>query len=392
MRILFLHNRYIYRGGEDESREQEIAMLRSRGEEVHDYTLDNAEIKSGNLITVGLRSVWNTKEADRVKDLIRSTKPDLMKVDNFFPLLSPSVFDAAKAMGVPTALSVRNYRLICPSANLFRDGHICTTCVGSKVAFAAVRYRCYRQSYLQSAAVVASNAYAHLRGIWTDSVDRYIAVSSFVKQQLVAGGFPEERILVKPNFISDSGVGDGSGGYGLYVGRLTEEKGVRSLLNAWPHVPPSVSLKIIGDGPLESVVRQASATDPRVEYLGRKSLTEVCEYLGKAAFLIFPSQWYEPFGRTIVEAYSKGTPVIAALTPPMKAMVDDGVTGLLYKPADSKDLADTVGILMADSKRLNLMRVQARAKYLAAYTEDQNYRQLMDIFHQCINTHHSQPA
>jgi glycosyltransferase involved in cell wall biosynthesis len=367
-------------------------MLRSRGEEVHDYTLDNAEIKSGNLITVGLRSVWNTKEADRVKDLIRSTKPDLMKVDNFFPLLSPSIFEAAKAMGVPTALSVRNYRLICPSANLFRDGHVCTTCVGSKVALAAIQHRCYRQSYLQSAAVVASNAYAHLRGIWTNCVDRYIAVSSFVKQQLVEGGFPEEKIIVKPNFISDSGVGDGSGGYGLYVGRLTEEKGVRSLLNAWTDVPASASLKIIGDGPLESIVRQASEVDPRIEYLGRKSLPEVCEYLGKAAFLLFPSQWYEPFGRTIVEAYSKGTPVIAALTPPMKAMVDEGVTGLLYNPSDSKDLAATVSILMADKERLKLMRVQARAKYLAAYTEDQNYRQLMDIFHECIHTHHTQPA
>jgi glycosyltransferase involved in cell wall biosynthesis len=389
MRILFLHNRYIYRGGEDESRGQEIAMLRARGEEVLDYALDNAEIKSKNLVTIGLRSVWNADEAARVKDLIRSTKPDLMKVDNFFPLLSPSIFHAAKEMGVPTVLSVRNYRLVCPSANLFRDGHICTTCVGSKVALAAIQHRCYRQSYLQSAAVVASNAYAHLRGVWTDSVDRYIAVSSFVKQQLVAGGFPESKIVIKPNFISDSGVGDGSGGYGLFVGRLTEEKGVRSLLNAWPHIPQSVPLKIIGDGPLEPVVRQAAEADPRIEYVGRKSLTEVCDYLEKAAFLIFPSEWYEPFGRTIVEAYSKGTPVIAALTKPMNAMVEEGITGLLYKPGDSKDLASTVSILMTDSERLIQMRAHARARYLAAYTEDQNYLQLMEIFNQCINPEQS---
>jgi glycosyltransferase involved in cell wall biosynthesis len=392
MRILFLHNRYIYRGGEDESRGQEIAMLRARGVEVLDYALDNAEIKSKNLITIGLRSVWNTHEAARVQDLIRSTKPDLMKVDNFFPLLSPSIFHAAKAMGVPTVLSVRNYRLVCPSANLFRDGHICTTCVGSKVALAAIQHRCYRQSYLQSTAVVASNAYAHLRGVWTDSVDRYIAVSSFVKQQLVAGGFPELKIVVKPNFIFDTGPGDGSGGYGLFVGRLTEEKGVRSLLNAWPHIPQPVPLKIIGDGPLESVVRQAAEADPRIEYVGRKSLTEVCDYLEKAAFLVFPSEWYEPFGRTIVEAYSKGTPVIAALTKPINAMVENGMTGLLYRPGDSKDLASAVSILMTDSERLTLMRVHARSRYLAAYTEDQNYHQLMEIFNQCINSEHSQLA
>ncbi len=366
-------------------------MLRARGEEVLDHVLNNSEIK-GNLVTIGLRSIWNTQEADRIKDLIRSTKPDLMKVDNFFPLFSPSIFEAAKSMGVPTALSVRNYRLICPSANLFRDGHVCTTCVGSKLALAAIQHRCRQQSYMQSAAVVASNAYAHLRGVWTNSVDRYIAVSSFVKQQLVAGGFPEERILVKPNFISDTGVGDGSGGFGLYVGRLTEEKGIHSLLSAWQHIPQAIPLKVIGDGPLESAVRSAAESDSRIEYLGRKSLTEVCEYLGKAAFLVFPSEWYEPFGRTIVEAYAKGTPVLAALTPPMNAMVDHGVTGLLYKPGDSKDLASAVSLLISDPQRLGRMRAQARERYLTLYTEDQNYQQLMAIFHQCIETHLAQLA
>jgi glycosyltransferase involved in cell wall biosynthesis len=387
MRILFLHNRYIYRGGEDESREQEISMLRSRGEEVIEYVLDNAEIRSENLITVGLQSIWNPKEFDNVKQLIRSKRPDIMKVDNFFPRLSPSIFRAAKEMGIPTALSVRNYRLVCPSANLFRDGHVCTTCVGSKVALAAIHHRCYRKSYLQSAAVVASNVYAHLRGVWGDSVDRFIAVSSFVKQQLVAGGFPEDRIIVKPNFISDTGVGDGSGGYGLYVGRLTDEKGVRSLLKAWKNVPQPVRLKLIGDGPLESIVREASEADSRIEYLGRKSLSEVCEYLGNAAFLIFPSEWYEPFGRTIVEAYSKGTPVIAAATPPMQAMVEDGATGLLYRPGDSEQLASVVNSLMSDQDRLRSLRIQARARYLALYTEEQNYQQLMAAFQQCILDH-----
>jgi glycosyltransferase involved in cell wall biosynthesis len=391
MRILFLHNRYIYRGGEDESREQEISMLRSRGEEVIEYVLDNAELSSANLITVGLESIWNTSQFHKVKQLLRSEKPDIMKVDNFFPRLSPSIFSAAKEMGTPTALSVRNYRLICPSANLFRDGHVCTTCVGSKLALAAIQHRCYRKSYLQSTAVVASNAYSHLRGVWTNSVDRFIAVSNFVKQQLVAGGFPEDRILVKPNFISDSGVGDGSGGYGLYVGRLTEEKGVRSLLTAWRDIPQSVCLKIIGDGPLESVVREASQKDSRIEFLGRKSLSDVCEYLGRAAFLIFPSEWYEPFGRTVVEAYSKGTPVIAASTPPMRAMVEDGVTGLLFNPGDSKQLASVVNNLLIDTERLKLLRAKARERYLTTYTEEQNYQQLIDIFRQCILAHTSVP-
>src|ERR1035441_5332752 len=223
MRILFVHNRYLYRGGEDESRGLEMKMLQDRGEYVFEYHVENGAISRADIITIGLGSVWNQSQYRRVQDVIRQTRPDVMKVDNFFPILSLSIFEAAKSLGVSTVLSVRNYRLVCPSATLFRDGEYCVSCVGRKLAIPGIVHKCYRNSYLQSASSAVSNAYGHTRGVWDDLIDQYIAVSGFVKKQLVDGGFSSSKISVKPNFIHDTQVGQGLGGYALYVGRLSEE-------------------------------------------------------------------------------------------------------------------------------------------------------------------------
>lgn len=379
MRILFVHNKYLYRGGEDESRTLEIKMLRDRGEEIIEYEVDNSDIRHPAIIGIGVRSVWNRNEYRKVQALIRQCRPDVMKVDNFFPILSPSIFEAAKSMGVATVVSVRNYRLVCPSANLFRNGSLCTLCVGRTVALSAIRHMCYRDSFVTSASVVASNAFATLRGVWSDSVDAYIAVSSYVKLQLIAGGFPNDKIFIKPNFINDTKAGDGSGGFALYVGRLTEEKGIPTLITAWSKVGATVPLKIIGEGPLQSAVESSARRNNGIEYLGRKTLEEVCDYLGKAKFLVFPAEWPEPFGRAIVEAYSKGTPVIGAETTPMRDMIENGCTGVLYKPGDCDSLAGAVLSLSSDVERLSRMRVNARQRYLRDYTEDVNYGIMTEI-------------
>jgi len=380
LRILFAHNRYMIRGGEDESREQEMACLRSRGHDVFEYVVDSRDIQQGNMIATGIGSIWSGPQYRHMTELIRGMRPDILKVDNYFPVLSPSIFEAAKTMGVATVFSVRNYRLICPAATLYRDGRVCTDCVGSNLAIPAILHKCYRDSYAQSSAVVLSNAYAHMRGTWVHSVDRFVAVSQFVKNQLVLGGFAAEKIVVKPNSIADTGAGDGSGKFAMYVGRLTEEKGVRTLLAAWEKIGPSLPLKIIGDGPLESAVAVAAKQNPGIEYLQRRPIAEVCEQLGNAQVLIFPSQWLEPFGRTIIEAYSKGTPVIAADTPPMRDMIEDGRSGLLFRAGSSDDLAQMVLSSAVEHDKLTLMRPRARDLYLEKYSPESNYAQMMRIF------------
>ena len=385
LRVLFAHNRYRNRGGEDESRDQEMYVLRSKGHEVVEYLVDNKDIQKTNYLSAGIQSVWNMDQHRQLTTLMKEIRPDILKVDNYFPILSPSIFGAAKSLGVSTVLSVRNYRLICPGASLFRDGKICRDCVGSKLALSAIRHQCYRSSYFQSAAVALSNSFAHLRGTWQDSVDRYIAVSDFVKRELVRGGFPEDKISVKGNSIVDTGVGDGSGGYALFVGRLIPEKGIATLLNAWKTIGSALPLKIIGEGTLENEVLRATETNPSIEYLKRKPISEVCDYMGRAAVLVFPSEWYEPFGRSIVEAYSKGTPVIGADTEPMRDMIESGETGLFFRSGDSEDLARTVLSLSKDKTRLTHMREQSRRQYLKSYSAEKNYNQMMTIFQHAIS-------
>ena len=385
MRIVFAHNRYVLRGGEDESREFEISMLRAHGHEVFEYVVDNNEINRRNLVTVGIRSVWNGDQYQRVRTFVRQTKPDILKVDNYFPLLSPSIFEAAKSMGVSTVLSVRNYRLICPAGTLFRSGRICKDCVATKLALPAIRHRCLHNSYLQTSSVVLSNAYARAHGTWTNSVDQYIAVSELVKRLLVSGGFSAEKISVKSNSIPDTGPGDGSGKFAIFVGRLIEEKGIRTMIAAWEKVGAKMPLKVIGEGVLEDVVQQAAGESQCVEYLGRKTLKEVCELIGRAAMLIFPSEWLEPFGRSIVEAYSKGTPVIAADTEGMRDMIEDGKTGLVYRSGNSDDLAEKVLSLAGAPERLKPMRDRARERYLKLYSEEHNYSELMSVFARALS-------
>lgn len=380
LHITFAHNRYLFRGGEDESREQEMAMLRAQGHRVSEYVVDNRDLPKSNYLSAGFRSVWNRVEHDRMRDFLREMRPDILKVDNYFPLLSPAIFDAAKSEGVATLLSMRNYRVICPAATLYRDGATCTECVGQRFATPAIRHRCYRDSFLQSSAVVLSNAYAHLHGTWQHSIDQYIAVSQFVKDQLVQGGFPAEKISVKPNCIADTGVGDGAGRYALFAGRLTVEKGVRTLLNAWRQIGSTLPLRIIGEGPLETEVRASLDELPAVEYLGRRPIAEVCDLLGHATALIFPSEWMEPFGRTIIEAYSKGTPVIAADTLPMRDMVDHQETGLLYAAGRPEALTAAVRWLLSDAQQLSRMRIQARKRYLRDFSVERNYEAMTEIF------------
>jgi len=380
MRVLFAHNRYLFRGGEDESREQEITMLRSRGVEIVEYVVNNRDLQVQNKLLAGIRSVWNANAYHRMVGILRENNPDIVKVDNYFPLLSPSIFAAAKSMGIPAILSVRNYRLICPSATLFRDGSVCKDCVGRKFATPAIQHRCYRGSYLQSSAIALGNAYAHFRGVWSDDVSHYIAVSDSVKQLLIRGSIPPEKISVKPNSIADTGPGEGDGGYAVYVGRLTMEKGIGTLLEAWRQVGQRLRLKIIGSGPLENLVRQAAIETEGIEFLGQRSLAEVCIHIGQANVLIFPSEWLEPFGRTIVEAYSKGTPVIGADTDPIRHMIVDGETGALFRPGDARDLANKVLALFADGETRYSMRLRARARYIANYSEESGYAQMMKIF------------
>jgi glycosyltransferase involved in cell wall biosynthesis len=215
----------------------------------------------------------------------------------------------------------------------------------------------------------------------------YVALNEFSRQKFIEGGLPANRIVVKPNFIyPDPGAGDSSGGYAVYVGRLSAEKGVDTLLKAWKEVGGTVPLKIVGDGPLAEMVRGAAAEGPAIEWLGKQPLDAVYRLLGEALFLVLPSQCYENFPRVVVEAYAKGTPVLASRLGAMARVVEFGRTGLLFEPANPADLAEGVRRLLADREGLNRLRREARREYEEKYTAEHNYRELMAIYERAVIT------
>lgn len=379
MNILSVHNRYLYRG-EDESRELEDALLCSHGHNVFEYVADNHDIDGQMLVGVGVRSVWSCKTYSNIRNQIRGNGIDLVKIDNFFPQISPAVFYAASAEGVATVQALRNFRLMCPGATLFRGGEVCEDCLGKVVPWPGVLHGCYRKSRTLTMGPALMASVHRVAGTWKDRVTAYIALSLFSRDKFIEGGLPEEKIFVKPNFATDTGIGSGNGDYALFVGRLSVEKGIDVLLSAWKRVGSRLRLKIVGTGPLEGQVREAAAVNPRIEYLGQKSLAETYELMGSALALVFPSQWYETFGRTVAEAFAKGTPVIASNLGTMRTMIAHRQTGLHFHSGNADALVEEVEWMLAHSGEWREMRAAARQEYEKHYSPERNYEMLLRIY------------
>ncbi|NJL35723.1 MAG: glycosyltransferase [Leptolyngbyaceae cyanobacterium SM1_4_3] len=381
MQILSVHNAYQIRGGEDESRAAEERLLRENGHEVDVYEENNDRVAKLSSAQLAIKTIWSKEAYQTVEQRLTQSAYDLIHVQNFFPLISPSIYYAAKAAGVPVVQTLRNYRLLCPNALFFRDGKVCEDCLGKFVPYPGVLHSCYRENRAASGVTAAMITTHRLLGTWTKAVDLYITLTEFARQKFIEGGLPGEKIVVKPNFVHpDPGIGSGSGGYALYVGRLSVEKGLDTLLAAWEHLNAPIPLKIIGDGPLADQVAAAAARMPKVEWLGRRPMSEVYDLMGEAMFLIFPSKWYETFGRVAVEAFAKGTPVIAANIGAIAELVDQPRTGLLFQAGNAQDLAAKVEAILLDPKVLFEMRQSARSEYEAKYTAAENYRRLMQIY------------
>ncbi|AFZ01170.1 glycosyltransferase family 4 protein [Calothrix sp. PCC 6303] len=380
MRILSVHNNYQIRGGEDESRESEERLLREMGHEVDVYEEHNDRVATIGAAKMALRTIWSDESYNIVREKLQKSPMDLMHVQNFFPLISPSIYYAAKSAGVPVVQTLRNYRLLCSNGLFFREGQVCEDCLGKFIPYPGVINGCYRENKAASA-VVASMLVTH-RSLqtWTKMVNKYICLTEFARQKFIAAGFPPEKIAVKPNFIPDPGMGDGSGGYALFVGRLSVEKGLDTLLSAWEKIGGKMPLKIVGDGPLSERVQQITQKLPQVEWLGRQPMPEVHRLMGSARVLIFPSEWYETFGRVAAEAFAKGTPVIAAKIGAIAELVEHGRTGLQFQPGNVEDLVEQVEWVLNHPAEFDRMRLVVRNEYETKYTPQKSYTKLMEIY------------
>jgi glycosyltransferase involved in cell wall biosynthesis len=382
MRIVMIHNRYQQSGGEDHVLRAETALLRARGHEVEVVEENNDAIVRWTTATkAAFECVYSFSSARGAGKLIDRFRPDVAHIHNFFPRLSPSVHYAYRQAGVPVVQTLHNYRLLCPGSTFFREGKVCEDCTRATVPWPAVAHACYRDSRTASAAVANMLAIHRALGTWTRTVSRFITPTEFARAKFIEGGLPAERIAVKPNFLSqDPGMGAGEGNCALFVGRLSQEKGLDTLLAAWRQLRVRVPLKIVGDGPLASMVQLAAATLPDVEWLGARNHEEVLRLMADAAFQVIPSSSYETFGMVAMEAFAVGLPVFASRLGALAELVSDGETGKLFTAGSSEALAATVEWATAHPGELRTMRRNARMAFEGRYTAEANYAQLMRIY------------
>lgn len=386
-KVLVVHNFYQQAGGEDVVFRNEVDLLRQHGHEVIEFTAHNDEVNMMGKAALAVNTIWSRSSKQKLASLIAQTKPDVAHFHNTFMVISPAAYYACRELGVPIVQTLHNYRLSCVNATFFRDQHVCEDCLGKLFALPGVIHGCYRESKVISG-VVAGMLTAHrLRGTWTRVIDQYIALTEFSRKKLVQMGLPAEKVVVKTNFLTDDpGQGTHEGDYAVFVGRLTEEKGVRLMLEAWRNLP-DIPLKVVGDGPLmdelQSMITQHSLK--QVELVGRKPRNETLQLIKDARAMIFPSQWYEGMPMTIIEAFACGTPVIATRMGAMETVVQHERTGLHFQAGNANDLSDQVKRLWTQSDWSQALGDAGRQTFVQHYTADENYDQLLRIYKAAIN-------
>lgn len=384
LRVLVLHNHYRSEqpSGENTVVDAEVALLRQAGHRVDVFERrsdDIADLSLARKALVPLRVPWNPAARTALAERLRRERPDVVHVHNTFPLLSPSVLDACRAAGVPVVATLHNYTQICPTGTLYRDGRTCTACAG-RLPLPAVRHGCYRES---SAATVplAVNLVANRRR-WLSTVSRFLCISDAQRRTLVTNGMPAEKLVVKYNFVEDTDLRrTGPGEHLLYLGRLTEEKGVRLLMAAWDRSSRElgVPLVIAGAGPMADEVAEWSRSRTDVRFAGLQDKAGSRALIARSIAVVVPSRWLETFGLVVVEAMAAGVPSVVAGHSSLAELVQDGVTGLHHTPGDAASLAAELGRIVRAPGSLGLA---ARERYEREFTRQAGLANLLMHYRQ----------
>jgi len=390
MKVVLVHNFYrsALPSGENQVFEMERALLQKHGHDVRLFTRHSDELAAQGALgkIKGAVSVpWNPFSSRALRKVIQDFRPDVAHVHNTFPMLSPSVLAAAK--GVARVMRLPNFRLFCAAGFPVRDGNVCIDCLEQRSPLPALKHGCYRGSRAATAPLVANIALQKFRGTWKKDVEIFLALSEFQRELMVNAGLPAEKVLVKPNFhpgnpevLSWSEREDRV----VFVGRLSAEKGVRTLLRAWALWGESAPiLRIVGDGELRQELEQVAQGLP-VEFAGQLSPDETHTEIGRSRLLVLPSEWYETFGLVVTEGFARGTPAAVSRIGPLPDLVRTPESGCTFEPANPESLLNAVRSAWENPARLERWSRGARAAFEAKYTEDANHAMLMGIYEQAI--------
>ncbi|MGD1930007.1 MAG: glycosyltransferase [Leptolyngbyaceae cyanobacterium] len=386
MKVIMVHNTHLFPGGEDRSFALESDLLRKHNHQVIPYERNNKIIAHTPLWKIGLRSLWSQEDYDAVLKLIRKCRPDILHAQNTFPLISPSIYYAAQRENVPVVMSLRNYRLYCLNAYFFRDGKACELCVDQLIPLSGIKHRCYQNSLPGSLVTASMLTFHRLLKVYERQVNTFIVLTEFAREKFISYGIPARKLRLKPNFLDDDvPLNSCRENFALFSGRLSAEKGIEVLLQAWKDIGQKLPLKIAGSGPLEPMVRQLADIQDGIEYIGQKTNDQILSLLRRASVLVFPSLWYEGMPRIIIEAFATGTPVVGSNLGAMSTLIEHGKTGIHFRAGDAQDLVRAVSWVRDHPDNWDVMHRSTRLEFEEKYSSDINYDLLIDIYKQTIN-------
>ena len=377
--------------------ETEAATLDAGGHAVARLELHNDAADGLSRLSLARRTVWSREGYEAVAAAARAHRADVVHFHNTLPLVSPAGYYGARAAGAAVVQTIHNFRLLCPAATLFRDGHVCESCVGKAFALAGVRHGCYRGSRAATLAVATMTAVHRALGTWDEAVDRYVAITPFMRDKLVEGGYPADRIAVKANALQAMpALAARGGGYALFASRLDPGKGVERVVEAWTTEPGLPPLVVAGDGALSALVREAAERlgearpgVPQIRFVGWQTAEGLDALREHADAFLFPSEWYE--GGTpiaFVESMAKGLPAIASDIPTVRGMVRDGAEGRLYASGDPAALATAVRDVFADAVRRAAMSEAGRRTAERNHSPLASLLALRRIYAEAVATRH----
>ena len=381
--ILLIHNRYLNKGGEDTVVAQELSYLQNAGYTVIPLYFENQSAGLRSIFQYPFQLFFNLYAFYKVYRLVKQHRIQMVHVHNFYYRASPSVFWAAKAAGAHTLLTLHNYRLFCLNGFMYFNNQPCTQCYDDKNFKAGVERKCFKNSGLFSRILAASYDFHKKLNTFSNKIDRYIVINPLQEEFLLKSGIPKEKIFAKPNFLL--GFSDATPipfeqreNFYLYVGRLSEEKGIRDLVEAF--MQNGKPLKIVGDGPLAGWVQEQAS--PNIEYLAAVPRESLAQLYQSCAALILPSRWFEGQPMTVIEAQSKGAIVIAADSANMRDMISHGEDGYLYAINPDNQLNEVISIFEARSNETkDALSKAAYGRFQRSYTINQHINALKLLYH-----------
>lgn len=405
--LLFLNNYHYLRGGSEQVYFGEMELLKS-----HNYIVDAfarrtsedipsrcaeffpEDMKTDSL-TPGLgmfktvkEILYSSESKKKLNLLLDEIHPDMIHAHNIYGRLTTSVLDLAKKKNLPVVMTLHDYKLICPSYKLMSANQVCEDCKGGKY-YQAVLNKCHKGSYAASFVYALESWFNDFFNKYKNNISFLIAPSRFLREKFIEFGWSENKIVYNPNYIvaDDFEPNYEPEDYLVYIGRLSVEKGIKTLVNAFQKVASkNIQLKIVGDGPERKNLEEWAQTDSRIEFAGYLSGEELRGVTSKAKAAVIPSEWYENAPISILEAFAFGKPVIGAEIGGIPEMIDDGVNGFLFESGNVEDLTDKLNKFLDCTKsEIIQMGKAARQKVEDCYNPGTHYEKLMNIYQKAID-------